>query len=91
MRPCLAGAEVGIDRDMSLQPVIVMGAGRSDEFGNDGAGGARYRRMLANALWSRNRRFHARKVRDRACCRCGIADESVKLHFARLGLAQGRP
>ena len=80
LRPCVAGAEVGIDRDMSLRPVIVMGTGRSDEFGSDGVGGARYRRMLANALWSRNRRFHARKVSDRTCCRCGIADESVK-HF----------
>ena len=76
----MSGAENGVNRELSLKPVVEMAAGHTELHGDDGAEGNRYRRLLANALWSRNRRFYAGKIGERTCCRCRAADESTK-HF----------
>ena len=45
--------------------------------GNDGTDGARYKRFVANALWSKDRLHHAGKIGSTRCLRCGADVESV--------------
>lgn len=95
LRPCLQGAEVGVDRVFSLRLVHHMRKGHFD-FGNDGTKGARYRRLLANAMWSGTRLRHVNKVTCALCRVCRASGESTVRIFwecvsntpARIAFAQ---
>ena len=76
LRHCLQGTAFGVDRLLSLRPVHNMRKGNFD-FGNDGTHGARYRRLLANAMWSGTRLKHATKVSCALCPVCRASDEST--------------
>ena len=68
-------------RELTLAPFREMSLARDGAFGWDGTdNGARYRRFLADALWSRVRRGHARKVARVRCRLCGLDDEHTD-HF----------
>ena len=68
-------------RELTLAPLREMSLARDGAFGWDGTdNGARYRRFLADALWSRVRRGHTRKVARVRCRRCRLDDEHTD-HF----------
>ena len=75
------GLAGGVHRELTLAPLREMSLASDGSFGWDGTdNGARYRRFLADALWSRVRRGHARKVARVRCRRCGLDDEHTD-HF----------
>ena len=75
------GLAGGVHRELTLAPLREMSLASDGSFGWDGTdNGARYRRFLADALWSRVRRGHARKVTRVRCRRCGLDDEHTD-HF----------
>ena len=78
LRPCLAGTEGGVDRQLSLVPVLAAASG--DLRFDDGASGHRYRKLLTDALWSRFRLFQASLVDAPHGIRCGEEEERA-LHF----------
>ena len=75
--PILEGCESGVDRGLTLEPIRAMSQHRSPWCGNDRTDGARYQRFVANALWSKDRLHHAKKVHSPQCLRCGNDVESV--------------
>ena len=77
LRPCLDGAGAGIDRRTTLAPVRAM-ASSNAWCGNDGTGGRRYKRFLANALWSRVRLLHSGRIQCGLCNRCRLTNESTE-------------
>lgn len=75
------GLAGGVHRELTLAPLREMSLARDGAFGWDGTdNGARYRRFLADALWSRVRRGHTRKVARVRCRRCRLDDEHTD-HF----------
>ena len=76
LRPCLQGTEAGVDPLLSLRPVQEMRHGRF-RFGNDGTSGARYSRLLCNAMWSGTRLKHAQEKSCSLCPHCQKCDEST--------------
>ena len=62
-----------------MAPAVAMEAG-DFQYGDDGAQGHRFRKLLADALWSRRRLFAARLIDSPHCIRCGEAEEHT-LHF----------